>query len=78
MMASCVVTRYFVVGSTATISVGMPVTFSAGFYNWANNSNSALPTASGVSTSMSYTVIEGALSLATMTVAAAALMTLSF
>jgi len=63
-----------------TIAVGMPVTFTAGFYAWASNSTAATtkPAASGVSTVMTYTIIEGALSLATMTVAAAALITLSF
>jgi hypothetical protein len=77
---TCELSRWFEFPGTLTIAVGMPVTFTAGFYAWASNSTAAAtkPAASGVSTVMTYTIIEGALSLATMTVAAAALITLSF
>lgn len=81
MQGSCELSRWFEYPGTNTISVGLPVTFTAGFYNWASSSTGSTvkPTASGVtSTILTYTIIEGAVSLATMTVAAAALITLSF
>lgn len=80
LLANCEVSRWFDYPSSYTLTVGLPVTFTAGFYVWPNTTvgDKVLPLASGVSTTLTYTIIEGAASLATMAVAAAALVTLSF
>lgn len=64
-----------------TLAIGQPVTFTAGFVNWKSNTNKSTETAAAfgyTDTALTYTIIEGAVSLATMSVAAAALITLSF
>jgi hypothetical protein len=74
-------TRWFEFPGTLTIAIGQPVTFTAGFVNWNSNAVKSTETAAAfgyTATPLTYTIIEGAVSLATMSVAAAALITLSF
>ena len=62
------------------LSVGMPISFTAGFYNWVNPTNDSKTKAIawGVSPTMYYSIIEGSVSLMTTAVAVVFLVTLSF
>jgi hypothetical protein len=76
MEAACSLSRNFSFDGAVTLLIGMPISFTAGFYNWVNPDAKTKAVAWGVSPTMYYSIIEGSASLAGMTFAA--LVTLSF
>jgi hypothetical protein len=77
--ATCEISRDFTYTGAKQLSVGMPYTFQVGFNVWKDSATGSTlkPLAAGTSVAMTWTLIEGASSLA-LTAAAAVLVTLSF
>jgi len=70
MEAACSLSRNFNFEGAVTLSVGKPVSFTAGFYNWVNPDPKTKAAAWGISPTMYYTIIEGSVCLVTVSVAA--------
>ena len=68
MEAACTVSRSFNFEGAVELSVNMPLSFTAGFYNWSNTDSKTKATAWGISPTMYYAIIEGSFSLVTVSV----------